>query len=164
MPANSEDLVQRLGQLGIKTTTTQHQPLFTVEESRSYRGAIPGGHCKSLLLKDKKGRLWLIVTLEEAKVDLKELQRKIGSARLSFASPALLDEVLGVAPGSVTPFALINDHEKRVNVVLDQAMMLQELLNYHPLVNTATTTIASADLITFIRDCGHEPRLVAVSS
>jgi len=96
-------------------------------------------------------------------VDLKAAPAKIGSRRLSFGKPELLKEVLGVEPGSVTPFGLINDTEKRVNVVLDATMMAHELLNYHPLENTATTTIRSADLLAFIRACGHEPRVVAVA-
>ena len=96
-------------------------------------------------------------------MDLKAAPAKIGSRRLSFGKPELLKEVLGVEPGSVTPFGLINDTEKRVNVVLDAAMMAHELVNYHPLENTATTTIRSADLVAFIRSCGHEPRVVAVA-
>ena len=164
MPASTEDLAQRLEQLGIKTTTLPHKPLFTVEESRTHRGKIPGGHCKSLFLKDKKGELWLVVALEDAGIDLKTLPRLIGSGRLSFASADLLIKVLGVTPGSVTPFALINDTGQQVKVILDRAMMAHHLLNYHPLVNTATTTIASADLVTFIRDCGHDPRIVAISA
>ena len=123
------------------------------------RGAIAGGHCKNLFLKDEKGDIWLLVCLEDARVDLKTMPARIGSRRLSFGKPDLMGEVLGVEPGSVTPFGLINDRERRVNVVLDQAMMAHELLNFHPLRNDATTTIAAADLLKFIRACGHEPRL-----
>ena len=159
MPASPEDLAQRLELLGIEITTLSHKPLFTVGESRAHRGGIPDGHCKSLFLKDRKGRFWLIVALEDAEIDLKNLPHLIGSGRLSFASADLLIEVLGVTPGSVTPFALINDTGQQVKVILDRAMMA-----HHPLVNTATTTIASADLVTFIRDCGHDPRIVAISA
>jgi Ala-tRNA(Pro) deacylase len=163
MPATRDDLFARLDALGIVTTTVEHAPLFTVEQSKALRGDLPGGHCKNLFLKDKKGALWLVVTLEDAAVDLKTLPARIGAARISFANAALLEEVLGVTPGSVTPFGLINDTAQRVTVVLDQEMMARDLLNYHPLVNDATTAIAPADLLAFIRSCGHEPRIVAVA-
>jgi Ala-tRNA(Pro) deacylase len=163
MPATRDDLFARFNDLGIETTTRDHDPVYTVEEARALRGEIPGGHCKNLFLKDDKGNIWLIVCLEEAQVDLKAAPARIGSRRLSFGKPELLKEVLGVEPGSVTPFGLINDTEKRVNVVLDAAMMAHELVNYHPLENTATTTIRSADLVAFIRSCGHEPKVVAVA-
>ena len=163
MPATRDDLFARFASLGIQTTTRQHAPVYTVEEARALRGEIPGGHCKNLFLKDDKGNLWLIVCLEEAEIDLKAAPAKIGSRRLSFGKPDLLRQVLGVEPGSVTPFGLINDTEQRVNVVLEATMMSHELLNYHPLQNTETTTITSADLVAFIRSCGHEPRIVAVA-
>lgn len=163
MPASREELFARLEMLGIATTTRQHPPVFTVEEARALRGAIPGGHCKNLFLKDEKGAIWLIVCLEEARIDLKAAAAKIGSRRLSFGKSDLLMEVMGVEPGSVTPFGLINDGAARANVILDAAMMREEFLNYHPLRNDATTTIGSAGLVTFIESCGHRPRIVAVS-
>jgi Ala-tRNA(Pro) deacylase len=162
MPATRDELFARLRALGIDIATRDHPPVRTVEEARALRGEIPGGHCKNLFLKDDKGGIWLIVCLEEAEIDLKAAPARIGSRRLSFGKPDLLREVLGVEPGSVTPFGLINDTAKRVNVVLDAAMMVHELLNYHPLENTATTTIRSGDLVAFIRSCGHEPQIVAV--
>ena len=163
MAASRDDLFEKLSGLGIHTETKDHEPVYTVEEARALRGDIPGGHCKNLFLKDKKGQLWLVVTLEDAEVDLKALPAAIGAARLSFGKADLMMEVLGVEPGSVTPFALINDTETRINVVLDERMMQESQLNYHPLKNTATTTIGSADLVTFIRSCGHDPKVIAVS-
>ena len=163
MPATRNDLFARFEALGIATQTRDHDPVHTVEEARALRGEIPGGHCKNLFLKDDKGSIWLIVCLEDAQIDLKTATAKIGSRRLSFGKPDLLMEVLGVEPGSVTPFGLINDGAGRVNVVLDAAMMSHELLNYHPLQNTATTTIRAEDLVTFVRSCGHEPKIVAVA-
>ena len=163
MSATREDLFARFKALGIEATTRDHAPVYIVDEAQALRGEIPGGHCKNLFLKDDKGNIWLIVCLEEAQVDLKAAPSKIGSRRLSFGKPELLKEVLGVEPGSVTPFGLINDTERRVNVVLDAAMMAHELVNYHPLENTATTTIRSQDLVAFIRSCGHEPSVVAVA-
>jgi Ala-tRNA(Pro) deacylase len=163
MPATRDDLFARLNSLGIQTKTYNHAAVFTVEEANALKGDIAGGHCKNLFLKDDKGGLWLIVCLGESQIDLKTAPAKIGSRRLSFGNPALLMEVLGVEPGSVTPFGLINDTQLRVNVVLDAAMMAHELVNYHPLQNTATTTIRAADLVTFIRSLGHDPKIVAVA-
>jgi Ala-tRNA(Pro) deacylase len=163
MPASREDLFQRFDSLGIKTTTRSHAPVFTVEEAQKVHDDIPGGHCKNLFCKDEKGVLWLIVCLEDARVDLKAVPAKIGSKRLTFSKPDLLMEVLGVEAGSVTPFGLINDVGARTNVILDAEMMRHDILNYHPLKNDATTSIHGADLITFIKSCGHQPRVVAVA-
>ena len=162
-PATPDDLFARLEDLGIETTTVTHPPLYTVEDSRQLRGDIPGGHCKNLFLKDKKGAIWLVVTLEDADVDMKSLHKTIGSARLSFGKPDLLMELLGVIPGGVTPFAVINDTGIRVNVVLDRTMLSHDVLNYHPLTNEATTAIRSSDLLTFIEACGHTPQIVDVT-
>ena len=164
MPATPQDLFAYLDRLGIAHSTVSHPPLFTVEQSQALRGRIAGGHNKNLFLKDKDGRLFLVVLLEHARIDLKALPAKIGSGRLSFGSADLLREVLGVEPGSVTPFALLNDGERRVTPVLDQAMLAHELLNYHPLVNTMTTAIGSADLLAFIASTGHSPLVRAVSA
>ncbi len=162
MPATREELFARFEELGIETQTKDHAPVYTVDEARALRGEIAGGHCKNLFLKDKKGVLWLVVTLEDTQVDLKALPQKMGSARLSFGKAELLGEVLGIEPGSVTPFAVINDAETRVQVVLDEAMMAHEMLNYHPLKNDATTSIAAQDLVKFIQSCGHTPQIVAI--
>ena len=153
----------RLGSLGIATETRDHPPVFTVEEARALRGTIPGGHCKNLFLRDEKGAVWLIVCLEDSRIDLKSTPARIGSRRLTFGKPDLLIEVLGVEPGSVTPFGLINDTAVRTHVILDKTMMQEELLNYHPLKNDATVTIRAVDLVAFIKSCGHVPRIVAVS-
>lgn len=147
-----------LDDLGIVTRTAEHPPVFTVAEARRLRGRIPGGHCKCLFLKDKKGGLWLVVADEARRVDLTALSRRLGAPRFSFGKPELLAAALGVSPGSVTPFALINDRaERRLSVVLDARMLEREQLNFHPLDNSATTTIASADLLAFVAACGHAP-------
>jgi len=156
-PATRQELLSRLKSLGVDVNTVEHPPVFTVEESRILRGKIPGAHTKNLFLKCKKGTLWLIVALENAQINLKTLHKRLGSKKLSFGRAELLQEVLGVPPGSVTPFSLINDTQFRVSVVLDADMMRHEVLNFHPLVNNATTTIARDGLLAFIRDCGHEP-------
>jgi Ala-tRNA(Pro) deacylase len=163
MPATSDDLIAYLDSLGIASTTVEHPPLHTVEESRALRGEIPGGHVKNLFVKDKKSRLFLLVLGEDTPIDLKRAHERIGAqGRVSFGSAELLQEVWGVKPGAVTPFGAINDAEGRVTVVLDAAMMRRARLNFHPLVNTRTTGVASADLITFLRATGHEPMVVAL--
>jgi Ala-tRNA(Pro) deacylase len=164
MPATRQDLLARLAELGIETETLDHPPVFTVAESSELERLLPGGHTKNLFLKDKKDRLFLVVALGHARIDLKSLHKALGSDRLSFGKPELLMEVLGVTPGSVTPFALINDKALRVTVILDADMMRHERLNFHPLANTATTNIAREGLIAFIRACGHEPRILGVAS
>jgi Ala-tRNA(Pro) deacylase len=165
MPASPEDLFAFLDRLGIAHASVQHPPLFTVEQSRALRGTIPGGHTKNLFLKDKKDALFLVVALEDAEIGLKGLHRLLGaSGRFSFGSADLLRATLGVEPGAVTPFAAINDIERRVTVVLDAAMMAHARLNYHPLVNTMTTSIARDDLVRFLDATGHFPRIEPVAA
>lgn len=163
LPTKPEALFQRLDSLGISYQTHEHPPLFTVEDSKALRGELPGGHCKNLFFRDKKKSMWLVVTYEDRKIDIKSLGKLLGGARLSFGSADRLIRVLGVVPGGVTPFALINDKEQEVTVVLDKDMMEEELLNYHPLSNAMTTAIKPADLLTFIADCGHTPQIVDLS-
>ncbi|WP_018388167.1 prolyl-tRNA synthetase associated domain-containing protein [Ancylobacter sp. FA202] len=163
MPLSRDELLARLAELGIPTRTVEHPPLFTVEDSQALRGDIAGGHTKNLFLKDKKGNLFLVVVEEETRVDLKNLHVPLGAAsKLSFGSAELLEEVLGVKPGAVTAFGPVNDTQGRVTVVLDAELMAHEAINCHPLVNTATTTLASADLVRFLRATGHEPLVLAV--
>jgi len=164
MAATRAELFQRLAELGIETTTKEHPPLFTVEQSQELRGEIAGAHSKNLFLKDKKGQLYLLVAEESTPVDMKGLHRLIGSARLSFGKPELLAEVLGVIPGAVTPFAVINDTDNRVSVVLDAALMQHDMLNFHPLENNATTSIRQPDLLTFLKACDHDPVIMQVAA
>jgi Ala-tRNA(Pro) deacylase len=163
MPATRADLAACLEELGIVTLTVEHPPLHTVEESQALRGEIAGGHTKNLFLKDKKDRIYLVVAEEDAAVDMKTLHKVIGSARLSFGRPELLVELFGVVPGSVTPFGAINDTAGRVSVILDEGLMRHERLNFHPLENTATTTINRDDLVAFLRHTGHEPQIMRVA-
>ena len=156
-PLTPDDLFARLDALGIAHQTHTHPPVFTVEEAKALRGTLPGGHCKSLFLKDRKGGLWLVVTLEECRVDLKALADALGAPRFSFGSAELLYEVLGVRPGSVTPFAAVNDLARRVTVVLQRAMLEHDPLNYHPLENDRTTAVAPGDLVRFLEAGGHPP-------
>lgn len=160
MATTREQFFARLGALGIETVTVEHPPLFTVEQSKALRGDIPGAHTKNLFLKCKKGTLWLVVAVESTPVELKTLHQRLGSGRLSFGSAELMGEVLGVQPGSVTPFSVINDEAGRVKVVLDEALFAHEWLNFHPLVNTATTGITKDGLLQFLSDCRHEPMIL----
>ena len=158
-----ETLLDHLAQLGIETETVDHPPLHTVEESQALRGDIPGGHTKNLFLKCKKGTLWLITALEDTPIDLKTLHHKLGSGRLSFGNAQLLDEVLGLTPGAVSTFGVINDTERRVTVVLDEALVRHERINLHPLVNTATTGISRDGVMRFLTACNHPPKIMDFS-
>jgi Ala-tRNA(Pro) deacylase len=164
MPATPTDLFALLDQLGISHQTTHHPPLFTVEQSQSLRGQIAGGHTKNLFLTDRKRALYLVVASEDAKIELKSLHHRLGATRFSFGSADLLRSALGVEPGSVTPFAAINDPGQRVTIVLDAAMMEHPILNFHPLINTMTTSIGREDLVHFLEAAGHRPRIAAVSA
>jgi Ala-tRNA(Pro) deacylase len=165
MPATPDDLFAFLDGLAIRHTTVRHPPLFTVEESRSLRGKIAGGHTKNLFLKDKRGVLYLVTTLEDAEIELKSLHRRLGaSGRFSFGSAEQMLATLGVEPGSVTPFGVINDTDRRVTVVLDDVMMAHAILNFHPLANTMTTSIGRDDLVRFLAATGHHPRIEPVAA
>lgn len=162
MSASEQDLFDCFKVLGIETTTFRHPPLHSVEQSRHLRGEIPGGHCKSLFLKDKKGQYLLVVLGEDRKLDMVGLFKsgRLPIKRLSFASGEAMVDMLGVTPGSVTPFCLINGVSEKLIVVLDKQMMDYDLLNYHPLHNEATTTISSSDLIKFISHFGFNPHVM----
>jgi Ala-tRNA(Pro) deacylase len=164
MAASPDDLFAFLDRLCIAHATMKHPPLFTVEESRALRGQIPGGHTKNLFLKDKRGTLFLVTALENATIELKSLHRRLGaSGRFSFGSAEQMRQTLGVEPGSVTPFGALNDTEGLVTVVLDAAMMALPVLNFHPLVNTMTTTIGRDDLVRFLGATGHAARIEPVA-
>lgn len=164
MTTTPDQLFAFLDDLGIAHATISHPPLFTVEQSQALRGQIPGGHTKNLFLRDKKQAVFLVVAEENAEIDLKGLHRVLGaSGRFSFGSPDLLQELLGVTPGSVTAFGAINDTAGRVTVVLDAALMEHESINAHPLVNTMTTSVGREDLVKFLEATGHIPRIERVS-
>ncbi|ODT52996.1 MAG: DNA-binding protein [Methylobacterium sp. SCN 67-24] len=163
-PKTRADLMTFLDELGINVTTRDHAPLFTVADSQALRGVIAGGHTKNLFLKDKKDSFFLVTVDEEAEVDLKQIHHLIGaSGRVSFGKPEALMELLGVIPGAVTVFGLINDTEKRVKVVLDSALMKNAVINAHPLTNEATTSIGREELLRFVEATGHDPVILKVS-
>lgn len=151
MPATPDDLFAFFDAHGVSHRTLEHPAVFRVDEGHDIKAQLPGGHTKNLFLKDGKGQIWMVCALGETRIDLKRLPEVIGSARLSFGSAELMQEVLGVTPGSVTIFALINDREHRVKLVLDAAMLVPEPINFHPLTNTATTAVSQAGLKTFLK-------------
>jgi len=164
MPLTRHELLARLSELGLKTMTIEHPAVFTVAESETVEIALPGAHTKNLFLKDERGRLVLVIAKSATAVDLKALAKRLGMGRFSFGKPELLMSTLGVTPGSVTAFAVANDVEGRVSVVVDEALMAHDSMNCHPLENTATTNIACEDLLRFIRSTGHEPRVMALTA
>lgn len=159
-PATPEDLFRRLEALGIVTATVQHPAVFTVEEARQYRGHIAGCHTKNLFVRNKKGVMWLITCLEDRTVDLKALGAMLGAGRFSFGSHDRLMRYLGLTPGSVTPFGIVNDHGGAVRVALDRGMLAREPLNFHPLINTMTTSIGTDDFLRFLEAENHAPVLI----
>lgn len=154
------DLIAFLDAAGVAHRTLDHPAVFRVGEGDEIKAALPGGHTKNLFLKDAKGQLWLISALGETQIDLKRLHTVIGSGRLSFGSPDLMLETLGVTPGSVTAFGLINDVDHRVRFVLDAALAAADPVNFHPLENTATTAVSQADFRRFLAALGIEPMIV----
>lgn len=162
--ADRAGLETRLTELGVATTTVEHPAVFTVAESSELERQLPGGHTKNLFLKDDRGAVFLVVAEASTRVDLKALARRLGAGRFSFGKPELMAELLGVTPGSVTAFAVMNAPPGRLNVVIDAGLMRHSTLNCHPLVNTATTNIARDDLLRFIRASGHEPVVMEVTA
>ena len=152
-----QQLFAKLAALGIAQHTVEHPPVFTVEEAKALRGNLPGHHTKNLFLRNKKEEMWLVVALEDRAVDLKRLGEALGAGRLSFGSPDRLRRVLGVEPGSVTPFALVNDEARVVRLALDRGLSEGGPVNAHPLVNTMTTAIALKDLLRLFEATGHVP-------
>lgn len=154
------DLIAFFDAHGVDHSTTDHEAVFRVGEGEEVKHAIPGAHTKNLFLKDAKGRLWLISAKDDTVIDLKRLHTVIGSARLSFGSAELMVETLGVTPGSVTAFSVINDTDRQVTFVLDKALAEAAQVNFHPLTNTATTTVSQAGFRRFLAATGVAPLVV----
>lgn len=160
MAATRAELFAKFDELEISHVTYDHEPIFTVEQGAPLKAQWAGGHSKNLFLKDRKGALFLLSARDETQIDLKQLPKVVGCARLSFGKPDLMVDALGVTPGSVTAFALINDPGARVRFLLDKALLDCDPMHFHPLENTATTALAPADFLTFVRACGHEPLVI----
>ncbi len=159
-PTSSEALLARLEGLGIAVQIHRHPPVYTVEQAKALRGGLTGNHIKNLFLRNKKGAMWLITCLEDRKIDLKALGQALGAGRFSFGSAERLRTYLGVLPGAVTPFAVINDTEGKVQVVLDAGVFDCDPVNAHPLVNDRTAAISPADLVRFLEAVGHPPQIL----
>jgi len=161
LPATPEELLALLVSWGIPCETHVHPPAFTVEQARALKGDLPGAHTKNLFLRDRRRRMWLVVALHDRVVDLRAMADKVRAAgRLSFASEERLMRFLGLTPGSVTPFGLVNDHGRTVSVALDQGLRGHEWWNAHPLVNTATTRVRVEDMLRFLGTLGYAPEWV----
>ena len=159
-PTSADQLLARLEALGIASHTIDHDAVFTVEEAKALRGELPGGHIKNLFLRNKKEEMWLVVAEEDKRIDLKALGELLGAGKLSFGSADRLMTYLGVLPGAVTPFSIINDRQGQVKVVLDQDLLDKTPVNCHPLVNTKTTALSPQDLLRFLEAEGHKPQIM----
>ena len=165
LPVTRESLLSYLQARGYETDTFDHPALFTVEDSRKLRGEIEGGHTKNLFLKDKKGNYFLLTAQEDTEINLKTLHKLLGgSSRFSFGKAEMMETYLGVTPGAVTAFGIINDRECQVKFAIDQRLLEHDKINCHPLVNTATTTILRDDLLNFAEACDHAPMIVDLST
>jgi Ala-tRNA(Pro) deacylase len=164
-PAFDRDRLEAwFAEQGLAATTHDHPPVFRVEEGLEIKAALPGAHTKNLFLKDKRQRLWLLSARQDTVIDLKTAHRLIGADRLSFGNEALMHATLGVRPGSVTAFGLINDADRRVTFVLDHRLAEADIVNFHPLTNSATTAMAQADFRRFLDLADHPPRIVDFSA
>lgn len=161
VPVDEKGLLEYLQAAGFETTTDRHAAVFTVDESQALHRKLEGGHTKNLFLKDKKSNYFLLTAQQDTEINLKQLHKLIGaSGRLSFGKPDMLEELLGVKPGSVTAFGLINDRDAKVKFSIDQRLLEHEIINCHPLTNEATTSIGKEDLLAFARATGHDPLIV----
>jgi Ala-tRNA(Pro) deacylase len=160
LPTTPEQLFAVLAELRISYKLHHHDPIFTVAEGEPLKAAIPGVHCRNLFLADKKKVMYLVIAANETPVDLKALEGRLGSGRLSFGSAERLWTYLGIRPGSVCPFTLLNDPAHHVIPVLDAAMMEAQTVCYHPLDNSMTVGLRPADLLRFIAHTGHVPRIL----
>lgn len=163
LPTSPDDLFKKLDDLGISYTLHHHEPIFTVAEGEHLKKEIPGTHCRNLFLRDKKNNTVLLVAANETQLDLKKLPDLVGMTRISFGSAERLWEMLGIRPGSVNPFTVINDTNRRVRVVLDAAMMKAGTVNYHPMDNAMTVSITPDDLVKFLAFTGHAYKIVDLS-
>ena len=147
---SKSDLLELIRGKGLEFQIHEHKPLFTVEDSEKMRGLISGSHTKNLFLKNKKDDFYLFSCDERAKVDLKRFSKSINAKNLSFANEVYLLEYLGIKPGSVSPFSLLNDVNNRVSFYFDEKLANSKIINFHPLVNTSTVSLKTKDFMKFI--------------
>lgn len=163
MHASPETVYTRLRELSIPFQHHQHPPVYTVEEASAFYAQMPGGHCKNLFLRDRRKRNWLVVAQHDTQLQLKALDTLLNTSKLTLGRPERLLEVLGVIPGAVTPFALLNDKQRQVSVVLEERLLAHEQLHFHPLVNTATLGISPGDLLRFLEAEGYTPQILPLT-
>jgi len=160
MPVSRQDLFDYLNKLSITHNTLEHEPIFRVEDSLKLKASRPGANTKNLFLKDKAGKFFLICAQSDSNIRINKLHPVLGCKRLSFGKPEPLFELLGVTPGSVTLFSILNDTQGTVTLILDAALLNHDIVNFHPLLNDATTAISTADMIVFAKATGHDPILL----
>lgn len=160
MSYTPETLLQQLNDWNFSVSTLQHKALFTTEERDEAVDALPGAHCKSLFVKNKKSQKFLVVLQNHKRLDINALSKQLGGGRLSFCSSEQLFDHLGVRPGSVSPLALSHKNSAGITVILDHEMMQHDMLNYHPLTNTMTTSISRDDFMSFLEKTGHSPQIM----
>ena len=160
MPTSPAVLLEKLKHLNINYDLHEHEPVFTVEESKKIDKAISACHTRNMYLRTKKKENFLITLSHNTPIDLKKLEEIVKAKRFSFGSPDRLMQYLGVFPGSVTPFAAINAQPSSIDIILEEKMMKAEKVAYHPLINIMTIVIKPDDLLLFLKSCGHNPRIV----
>ena len=158
------ELFSKFDDLGIVHNTLNHEPVFTVQDSTIVKAEMPGAHTKNLFLKDKAGRFFLICAKSDTPIRLNKLHPHLGSKRLSFGKAEALFEKLGVTPGSVTLFSIVNDTDQDVTLIIDQRLTEHDIVNFHPLLNDATTAISSEDMIKFAKATGHDPVILNLAN
>ncbi len=158
------DLLELITKKGIDFQIHDHDPLFTVEDSERLRGKINGSHSKNLFLKNKKNEFFLFSCEENARINLKSFSKSIDAKNLSFANETYLERYLGIKPGSVSPFALINDKKNLVNFYIDQNLIKSEVVNFHPLMNTTTISIKTSDFIKFMLENNKKINIFSLES
>ena len=153
-------LAELFARLDITPIAIEHPPVHTVDEARQYWADLEGVHTKNLMLKGAKGGLWLVCVPTDRRLDLKALAAHLGAKKFSFASAETLDQALGVAQGSVSPLALINDANNAVQLVLAADMLQRPRITFHPLTNTATVSLTSPEFLRVLDALGHRPEIV----
>ena len=158
------ELLELLRGKGLNFQIHNHKPLYTVDDSESHRGNLDGAHTKNLFLKNKKDMFFLFSCDENANIDLKRFSKSIDAKNLSFANESYLEKYLGIKPGSVSPYALINDKQSIVNFYLDEKLFKSDLINFHPLINTTTITTKTVDFINFILENNKKINIFSLES
>jgi len=147
---NKESLITKLIKFNIEFEVHEHEAFFTVNDSVKKRSSINGSHTKNLFFKNKKNQFFLFSCAENTQIDIKKLGKSLGIGNISFANKEYLNKYLGVYPGAVSPFGLLNDNENVVNFYLDINLKKFNRVNFHPLVNTSTINLDYNSFIYFL--------------